>query len=94
VASCKDVCNFLGQVSARAVTTPLADADTARLADLQLVRVLSADELRALNAQLAELPAGQAALAQEAGERAEVASELKRDYSRTHSILFHLHGKD
>ena len=94
MASCKDVCNFLGQVSARAVTTPLADADTARLADLQLVRVLSADELRALNAQLAELPAGQAALAQEAGERAEVASELKRDYSRTHSILFHLHGKD
>lgn len=94
VASCKDVQEFLGQVSARSVTTPLPDPDLARLGELGLLRVLSADDLRALTSEVAALPARQEALAQEGSERAVVATELSREYGRTHSVLFHLHGRD
>jgi hypothetical protein len=93
VASCKDVCGFLGQVSSRAVTAPLADADTGRLGQLGLVQVLTADQYRALGQELSTLGATQAGLGEEDAQRVALARQLSREYGRDHSILFGLHGK-
>lgn len=94
MASCKDVCGYLEQVSARSVTAPLADADVSRLDQLGLVRSLSAAEYQQLESTLGKLAADQAALGEEAGARAHLASELQQEYSRDHSVLFHLRGKE
>jgi hypothetical protein len=93
VASCKDVCGFLGQVSSRAVTPSLPDADTARLAQLGLVRLLTADQYRDLTSQVNSLASAQATLTQESVDRNRLASELSHEFARTHSILFHLKSK-
>ena len=93
MASCKDVCGFLGQVSSRAVTTPLPDADTSRLAQLGLVQVLTADQYQALGQELGTLDGVQAGLGQEEAQRASLARQLSQEYGRDHSVLFHLHGR-
>ena len=94
MASCKDVGAFLTQVQSRQVTVPLSEADLARLSDLGLVQLLTADEYRSVSAAVGSIPETQAGLGQEAASRAQAAHELRREYARDHSILFHLHGKD
>jgi hypothetical protein len=94
VTACKDVYTFLSQVSSRTVTATLTPADAQHLADLGLVAFLTADQYRALGAEVETLGAAQAALAQEMAERARLAGTLQHDVARTHSVLFHLHGKD
>jgi len=93
VASCRDVCGFLGQVSSRAVTTPLPDADAGRLAQLGLVQVMTADEYRALGQQLSTIGETQGTLGEEDAQRAALARQLSHEYGRDHSVLFHLHGQ-
>jgi hypothetical protein len=94
VTSCKDVCGFLGQVSARTVTAPLGEADLSRLAALGLIQFVTSEQYRQMAAEVNAIALRQAALGQESEERSLAASELGRDYTRDHSILFHLHGKE
>ena len=94
MASCKDVCGFLGQVSSRAVTAPLAEADLSRLAALGLLQFVSPEQYRQMASEIGSIATTQAALGQESAERTVLATELSRDYVRDHSILFHLHGKE
>lgn len=92
MASCKDISAFLEQVALRQVTTPLPEADAQNLANLGLVRLVSADQYRDLSTELAGLAGSQAALQAEATDRSRLGEELRRDWQHTHSILFHLHG--
>ena len=94
MASCKDVCAFLEQVQSRQVTAALPEADLAHLGEVGLLQLLTADGYRELASQVGALGATQAALGQEAAQRAQLAEELGREYARDHSVLFHLHGKD
>jgi hypothetical protein len=94
VTACKDVYGFLNQVSGRSVSAPLAAADLQRLAQLGLVQLLSADQLAQLTREAQTLGATQAALNQEAAQRARVAADLSEERHRTQSLFFHLHGKD
>lgn len=94
MATCKNVFDFLTQVSNRAVTTPLAAADAQHLSDLGIVKILSSEQFRQLTEDVQTLDAVRAALAQELQERAQLAGTLSLDVHQTHSVLFHLHGKD
>ena len=94
MANCRDVQGFLTQLSAHAVTSPLPDADLQHLADLKLIGLLSTEQYQALQAQVGAIGQTQAALSQESAERAQLAGELGKEFSRDHSVLFHLHGKD
>ncbi len=93
MANCKDVGGLLGQLRAHAVTTPLTDAEMARLAQLGVLQVVSAADYQQLQNQVAGLAATQEAISDESGQRGEAAAELDRDWSRDHSVLFHLHGE-
>ena len=94
MANCKQVCDFLRQVSTHLITAPLPDPDAQRLAQLQLLQLCSADEYRALANEIGTLGTAQAGIAAESAQRAGLAAELGREYQRDHSVLFHLHGKD
>jgi hypothetical protein len=93
MASCKDVSDFLGQVSSRAVTSTLSEADANLLSSLKLVQFYTADQYRDLSSRVAALATKQAELGEESAQRRALASELQREYTRTHSILFHLRSK-
>jgi hypothetical protein len=93
VASCKDVCGYLEQLNSRAVTSPLGDADVARLAQLGLIASMTSDQYRALSDEVAQLASEQAALGEEAASRTRLAGNLQQEYARDHSVLFHLRGK-
>ncbi len=93
MANCRDVSAFLDQVRARSVTAVAPPALTDRLVALDYVRILSADQVQQLQSDVDGLAASQAAIQQEAAQRAALAGELTRDVARDHSILFHLHGQ-
>jgi hypothetical protein len=93
MASCKDVFTFFTQVSTKSAVAPLPDADAGTLAQLNLVQFLTSDQYRQLQSDVNALDAEQAQVAQASAQRAEVAQELSRETQRTHSILFHLEGK-
>ncbi|HUI38611.1 MAG TPA: hypothetical protein VLY85_03165, partial [Thermoplasmata archaeon] len=94
MATCRDVFGFLSQVRDRHVTSTLAPADLGQLRELQIVQVLSPEEYAqigaAANAVLADRDDLAARIAQERALAAEVATEDRK----THSILFHLEGKE
>ncbi len=94
MASCKQVCDLLSQLSAHAVPSPPADPDLDRLGQLGLVGVYTADQYRGLVDQVGTLEASQNALAAEQAQDAGLRAELAEDAVRDHSILFHLHGRD
>jgi len=94
MTSCKDVYAFLNQVSAKNVTAPLGSSDTALLAQLNLIQMLTADQVHDLQDRVQSLAADQAALDQERRQRADLAENVEEETRSTHSILFHLEGKD
>ncbi len=93
MASCKDVSAFLDQARAHAVATVVPPPLTDRLTTLGYVRLLTGDQYRDLQSAVGTIGASQAAVQQEAAQRAALASEADRDAARDHSILFHLHGQ-
>ena len=93
MASCRDVYGFLGQVSAKNVTAPLADADATELSQLNLVQLLTAEQFRQVQTDVQALGTEQSAIAQEAAQRASLAQEVERESQKTHSILFHFESQ-
>jgi hypothetical protein len=94
MADCQEVYDFLTGVSHRVVSSRLPDADVAMLQQFALVRRLSAEEYAQISRDAAALSASEEALAAEQAQRSELASRLQDDYRKTHSILFHLEGRD
>jgi hypothetical protein len=94
MASCTQVAGFLRQVNDRNVTAPLPGADVSALEHLGLVRQMSPDQMRQVQADVQRLQQTHAALVQEAAQRGQVAGALAGDTRRSHSILFHLEGVD
>lgn len=92
--TCNQVSAFLGEASARNVTTPLAPDALALLQELQLVRQLSAADLQQVQQRVADIQNAQLALAQEAAQRQQAAGAFAADTKKAHSILFHLEGVD
>jgi hypothetical protein len=94
MANCQDVFTFLTQVSNRAVTTSLPDADVASLQQLNLVQVLPADQYAQLVQDVQTLFPVQQSLAQKAAARAQLADQLRQELEKSHSILFRFEGQD
>ncbi|HZY93009.1 MAG TPA: hypothetical protein VFG07_09615 [Thermoplasmata archaeon] len=94
MATCTDVAAFLRGASAQAVTSHLSPDDLGTLVKLNLIRQLSADDLKQLQDQVASIESARLALSQMAGQRQQEAGELARDVQKSHSILFHLEGVD
>jgi hypothetical protein len=94
MADCNHVAAFLQSVSQRSVQGTLPDPDLGSLQQLGLVELLSADDVKQLQAEVATLQAAQEAIAQEEARIAQLAETISTDTRRTHSILFHLKGVD
>jgi len=94
MADCNHVAAFLQGVSARSVQGTLPDADLAELQQLGLLALLSSDEVKQLQDEVAQLESAQTAIAQEEARIAQLSETVTADTRRTHSILFHLQGVD
>ena len=94
MADCNHVAAFLQSVSARSVQGTLPEADLGQLQQLGLVELLSPDDAKQLQAEVAQLESAQAAIEQEEARIAQLAEAVSTDTRRTHSILFHLQGVD
>jgi hypothetical protein len=94
MATCKEVYGFLSQISTKNVTTPLGEPDATVLSQAGLVQFLTGDQYQQLRASVQNLGAEREAEAREAVQRVELAREVRSDVQKTHSILFHLEGKE
>ena len=94
MSTCKEIYGFLNQVSVRSVTTPASDPDQAVLAQLGLVQFLSADQYRQLSDSVQSISSSQQAIAQETAQRVGLALDVAGDTRETHSLRFHLEGKE
>jgi len=94
MANCQDVYTFLSQVSNRGITATLPDSDVSGLQQLNLLQVLSADQYAKLVQDVQALFPEQQSLAEKSAARAQLAGQLRTEIEKSHSILFHLEGKD
>jgi len=94
MADCNHVAAFLQSVTQRSAQGALSEADLGGLQQLGLVELLSPDDVKQLEAEVATLQAAQDAIAQEEARIAQLAEAVSTDTRRTHSILFHLQGVD
>lgn len=93
MTSCQQIYTFLNQVGAKNVTTVPSDADGALLAQLGLVQFFTEDQVHEFETSVARLVAERAAVSDEAIQRSNLAAEVQSDVRGTHSVLFHLEGK-
>lgn len=93
MTTCKDVYGFLSQVNARNVTSTLSGSDETLLSQLGLVQIVTADQYHQLESDVQALAADQEAVAQETTQRSGLAAAVEYEAQKTHSILFHLEGK-
>jgi hypothetical protein len=93
MTTCKEIYTFLSQVSAKNVTATLSSADATLLSQLNLVQFLTEPQYLQLETDVQALGAEQAALTQEAMQRAGLARSVQDDLQRTHSVLFRLEGQ-
>ena len=95
MTACKDVYAFLGGLRNRSPTIPsIPEPDLATLQQLGVVKVVTADQYSQMTKDLAALDTDRQALAAEIDERNRLAAQLYEEQKRTHSILFHLEGKE
>jgi hypothetical protein len=94
MANCQDVYAFMTQVSNRSVTATLLPSDLSSLQQLDLLQIVGADQYAQLVQDVQTLFPAQQSLAQKSADRARLASQLRDEMEKTHSILFHLEGKD
>lgn len=94
MATCQEVHDFLVQVGSRTAGAAAAPSNLGRLVELGLLRSVDADQYRQLANDVQTLAAVQAGVNQERAAREQLANRVTLDDARTHSILFHLHGKD
>jgi hypothetical protein len=94
MSNCQDVFNFLIAVQRRMSPTPLPDPDLAALQQAALIQRLTAGQYAQLAQDADALSATQSALAAEQAQRNVLASQLQDDYRKSHSILFHLEGRE
>jgi hypothetical protein len=94
MTNCQDVYTFLTQVGNRSVTASLAPADLADLQRLNVVQVVSADQYAQLVQAIQTMYAEQETINQKSDARRDLAYQLQQEMEKSHSILFHLQGKD
>ena len=94
MTTCRATYAFLDQVRGRSVTSPPSEADTAPLAQLGLVTVVTADQYRELQTAVGAIGDRQQALAQESVQAAQLAATDRAEAAHTHSILFHFESKE
>jgi len=94
MTQCADIYAFLNQVSAKQVTATLSAADASLLTQLGLIQILTSDQFHATQSAVQALGAERQTIAQEMGQRAQLAQESSEDRRKTHSFLFHLEGKE
>jgi len=94
MTDCNHIGAFLQAVSARSTPGPIADADLSQLQSVGLIDLLTSDEVKQLELEVAQLEAAQKAIQDEEAERAKAAEAEATDTRRTHSVLFHLQGVD
>ena len=94
MTTCQSVYQFLSQIGARNITTPLADPDLALLKQYGIVQLVSPDMYHNLESNVAALDTAQQALNQETAERVGLAINVQDENQRTHSVLFHFESKD
>jgi hypothetical protein len=94
MANCQDVYTFLTQVSNKSVSGTLPPADLASLQQLNVIQLVSADQYAQLVQNVQTMYAAQNELEQKADARRQLADQLRADSDKSHSILFHLEGKD
>ncbi len=84
---------FLDGVRHRTATAALPDADLANLGQLGIVQVVTSAQYTQLAQDLGTLDARRSAIGQEASDRYRLASQVRAEDARTHSILFHFEGQ-
>jgi hypothetical protein len=94
LANCKDVAAFLSQVQSRNVSTRLPEPDLAELERLSLIRLVAADQFQQLSQEIQGLVPTQQVIARETAQRAQLATQVRDESRKTHSILFHLEGQE
>ncbi len=94
MTNCTDVSAFLTSVSNRNITTTLPDPDLATLQQLGWIQRLTAAQYAQETQDVQTLAARKSTIDQEAASRAQLATAAAADDRRTHSILFHLEGKE
>ena len=94
MTTCQAVYQFLSQVGARNVTTPLSDADLALLSQYGIVQLVTPDQYHNLETNVGMLETARQALDQETAQRVGLAVDVEDEDRRTHSILFHLESKE
>ena len=94
MANCRDVSAFLTAVHNRAATMSLAPADIAMLQQLRLISYLTADQYKQIQDQSQALPQDSEQLNARMSDRNRLSSNVQGEMKKTHSILFHLEGRD
>ena len=94
MATCKEIYDFLSQISARNVTTPLGEPDATALSQAGWIQFSTADQYQQLRASAQNLGDAREAEAREAAQRADLAGEVGSDARKTHSILFHFESQE
>jgi len=92
--TCAATAAFLKELVDQKVVSPFAPADVTALQGLGLLQAFSSSELAQVKGEVDDLQKAQMALAQEAAQRSQAATEVGLDTRRSHSILFHLQGVD
>ena len=94
MTTCQAVYQFLSQISARNVSAPLSDADLALLKQYGIVQLVTTDQFRSLESNVAALDTARQALDQETAQRVGLTVDLEDESRRTHSVLFHFESKE
>ncbi len=94
MATCQEVHDFLVQVGSKSAAPTFPPADLQRLAELGLVHAVDGAGFRQLQSDLQSLASVQSAVGQGQVARTQLAERVTHDDEHTHSVLFHLHGKD
>ncbi len=91
---CSDVYYFFNQISGRTVTATVSQPDLDSLKTGGYIQVLSKDEYGKLSADVDQIGQLTSSIAQEKNQEQQERAEYVEDFKKTHSIFFHLGGRE
>jgi hypothetical protein len=92
--NCKQLYDFLGQLSTKNITTTVSPSDLAVLNSMGIVQTLTKDQFSALSNEVQQIGQMQIDLQKTEDERYAGESNLTAEIRKTHSILFHFENAE
>ena len=91
---CREVSNFFNQISSRSISSIPSQPDLDFFKKNNLINLFTKDEYNQLTNDVAQIQALQKAVGDEKNSVYAMRSSYDQDYKKTHSLLFHLEGRE